>query len=115
MVPVLLILIPLLAGLATFFFKNEKAVRLWALFSAIITLVISVLGLTLLKEEKYLQHSCEWIQTIGSRFSVKLDGMGQLLCLLNAVAYPLVIFATWNSSYKNPIISLPSCYWHRQV
>jgi len=100
MVPVLLILIPLLAGLATFFFKNEKAVRLWALFSAIITLVISVLGLTLLKEEKYLQHSCEWIQTIGSRFSVKLDGMGQLLCLLNAVAYPLVIFATWNSSYK---------------
>jgi len=100
MVPVLLILIPLLTGLATFFFKNDKAVRSWALFASVITLLISVLGLTLLKEEKYLQHHCEWIQTLGSSFSVKLDGMGQLLCLLNAIAYPLVILATWNSSYK---------------
>lgn len=77
MVPVLLILIPLLTGLATFFFRNDKAVRSWALFASVITLLISVLGLTLLKEEKYLQHHCEWIQTLGSSFSVKLDGMGQ--------------------------------------
>lgn len=102
MVPVLLILIPLLTGLATFFFKNDKAVRSWALFASVATLLVSILGLTLLKEEKYLQHHCEWMQTLGSSFSVKLDGMGQLLCLLNAVAYPLVILSTWNSSYKKP-------------
>lgn len=101
MIPVLLILIPLLTGLGTFFFKNDKTVRSWALFSAIITLIVAGLGITILRDEKYLQHSCEWIQTIGSRFSVRLDGMGKLLCLLNAVAYPLVILATWNSSYKN--------------
>ena len=100
MIPVLLILIPLLAGLAAFFFKNDKAVRLWALLSAIITLSISILGLTLLTKAEYLEHSSEWMQTIGSSFSVKLDGMGQLLCLLNALAYPLVILATWNSTYK---------------
>ncbi len=100
MVPVLLILIPLLTGLAVFFIKNEKAVRSWVLFSALLTLLLSIAGLTVLNEEKYLQHQCEWLQTLGSSFSVKLDGMGQLLCLLNAIAYPLVILATWKSSYK---------------
>ena len=100
MVPVLLILIPLLAGLASFFLKNDKSVRSWALFSAFATLAISILGLTILKEDKYLQYHGEWMQALGSSFSVKLDGMGQLLCLLNAVAYPLVILSTWNSSYK---------------
>jgi len=100
MVPVLLILIPLVTGLATFFFKNEKAARSWTLFASVMTLIIAGLGITFLKEEKYLQYSCEWMQTIGSSFSVKLDGMGKVLCLLNAVAYPVVILGTWNSSYK---------------
>jgi len=100
MIPVLLILIPLLTGLVTFFIGNEKSVRGWALFSAIATLAVSVLGLTVLKDGKNLEYQCEWMQTIGSSFSVKLDGMGQLLCLLNAVAYPLVFIGTWNTSYK---------------
>lgn len=100
MVPVLLIVIPLLTGLVAFFVKNEKQVRAWTLFSSVITLAISLLGLTLLKEDKYLQHQCEWLPALGSSFSVKLDGMGQLLCLLNAIAYPLIFIATWNTSYK---------------
>ncbi len=51
MIPVLLIVIPLVTGLAAFFIKNEKAVRkAWALFSAIVTLVVSLLGITLFNE-----------------------------------------------------------------
>ena len=100
MITVLLILIPLFAGLASFFLKNDKGVRAWVLFSSLITLAVSLLGLTVLRNAEYLQYQCEWMQTLGSSFSVKLDGMGQLLCLLNAVAYPLVILSTWNSSYK---------------
>ena len=102
MIPVLLILVPLLTGLITFFLKNDKSVRSWALFSSVLTLAVSILGMSVLKEDKYLQQHCEWMQVIGSSFSVRLDGMAQLLCLLNAVAYPLVILATWNSTYKRP-------------
>lgn len=101
MIAVLLILIPLLTGLIAFFIKNENAVRGWTLFSAVITLAVSVLGLTLLKDEKYLQFQCEWLSALGSSFSVKLDGLGQILCLLNAVAYPIIFLATWKTSYKN--------------
>ena len=100
MIAVLLILIPLLTGLAAFFFKNEKAVRSWALFASIAVLVVSLLGQTVLNDAKNLAHQSAWMSTLGSSFSVKLDGMGQMLCLLNAVAFPLIFLSTWNSLYK---------------
>ena len=100
MIPVLLIAIPLISGLALFFSRNEKAARSWALFASLITLLFSLLGLTLLKEGKYLQQSAEWLGGLGSRFSVKLDGMGQILCLLTAISYPIIFLATWKSNYK---------------
>jgi NADH-quinone oxidoreductase subunit M len=102
MVPVLLIIIPLLSGLAAFFFKNEKAVRSWVLFSSFLTLAVSVLGLTVLKTDYWLQYHVNWISSINASFSVRLDGMGQVLCLLTAVSFPLVFISTWKSEYKRP-------------
>ncbi len=101
MIPVLLILIPLLGGLISFFFKNERSVRSWALFSSLAALLVSLLGVTVLKDAKYLAYQAEWMGFLNSSFSVKLDGMGQLLCLLNAVAFPVIFIATWRSQYKN--------------
>lgn len=100
MIPVLLILVPLLTGLAAFFFRNEKAARAWALLSSLATLAVSLLGLVCFKDAKYLAHESDWMQGLGSSFSVRLDGLGQLLCLLAAVAYPLIFLSTWHSSYK---------------
>jgi NADH-quinone oxidoreductase subunit M len=101
MIPVLLILIPLVAGLVTFFFKNEKAARSWSFFLSVVTLVVSLLGLMVLKDEKYLSHRSDWMQGLGSSFYVKLDGLGQVLCLLTAVSYPIIFLATWRTTYKN--------------
>ena len=91
---------PLLSGLITFSIKKERSVRSWALLSSVFTLAVSLLGLTIFKDGQYLQQQYQWLPSLGSSFSVKLDGMGQVLCLLNALAYPLVFLATWNSSYK---------------
>jgi NADH-quinone oxidoreductase subunit M len=102
MIPVLLIVIPLLSGLATFFFKNERAVRSWVLFSSLITLTVSILGLTVLKSDSYLQYRINWISSINTSFFVKLDGMGQILCFLTAVSFPLVFISTWKTEYKKP-------------
>jgi NADH-quinone oxidoreductase subunit M len=101
MIPVLLIFIPLLTGLLAFFVRHEKSVRIWTLFFSLLTLAISILGLTVFKEDKFLQHQSEWLPALGTSFSVKLDGVGQLLCLLNAIAYPVIFIATWNNSYRN--------------
>ena len=91
MIPVLLIFIPLLAGIVSFFLKNGHAARTWALLASLATLAVSLLGLTALNSPGYLVHQSEWIQPLGSSFYLKLDGMGQLLWILTAVAYPLIL------------------------
>ncbi|HET9824432.1 MAG TPA: NADH-quinone oxidoreductase subunit M, partial [Chitinophagaceae bacterium] len=76
------------------------AARAWALFSSLLTLVVSILGLTIFKAESNLQFHAEWMSNLNSSFSIRLDGMGQIVCLLNAVSYPLVFISTWKSQYR---------------
>lgn len=99
MIPVLLIVVPLLSGLLTFFIKNEQSSRLWSLFASLITLVISIAGLTIYKGQNYLGATYDWMPLLGSSFAVSMDGMGQLLCLLTAIAFPLVFLSTYRNSY----------------
>lgn len=101
MIPVLLIVIPLLSGLASFFIKQEKTARAWALLSSLATLVISLLGLSVLNSHSDLHTNIAWLPGLGSSFAVGLDGMGQILCLLTAVSFPMIFVGTWNSTYKN--------------
>jgi NADH-quinone oxidoreductase subunit M len=100
MAALLLILIPLIAGLSSFLLKDGKQVRYWVLTASLGTLLLSIYGFSLAGGSSALSFKAEWMQTIGSSFSLKLDGMGKLLCLLNAIAYPIVILSTWNSNYK---------------
>lgn len=100
MIPVLLILIPLAGGLIGFFLKNEKSARGWSLFTSLVTLAISLWGLSLAKGSAYLQNDTEWLPDLGSRFAVGLDGMGQILTLLTAVSFPIIFIATWRDQYK---------------
>jgi len=102
MVAFFLIILPLLTGLIAFFLKEEKVVKSFAFLSSLATLAVSILGLTLMKAEENLQFTAQWMQPIGSSFSLRLDGMGQLLCLLTAISYPLVFLGSWNASYKRP-------------
>lgn len=100
MIPLLLILVPLVSGLLTFFLKKEGMARSFALLASLVTLVISVAGIAFVKDAAALSYSADWIPALGTKFSVSLDGMGQLLGLLTAIAFPVIFTATWNSSYS---------------
>ena len=100
MIPVLLILVPLVSGLAGFLIKSENGARSWSLFSSLVTLVVSLIGLTLSKDSGYLHADVEWLPALGSRFAVGLDGMGQILCLLTALSFPIIFIATWRDQYR---------------
>ncbi len=102
MIPVLLILIPLLSGLISFFIKDPKAAKGWALLSSLVTLAISVAGIFIYNQAANLHYDASWLPTLGSRFTIGLDGMGQILCLLNAVAMPVIFAATYRNHYQNP-------------
>src|SRR5689334_8050269 len=99
MIPVLLILIPLFGGLISFFIKQDKAARGWSLVVTVSTLIISLIGLLAIKTGKQLHADVAWLPVLNSRFTVGLDGIGQVLCLLTAVAFPIIFIATWNTGY----------------
>lgn len=102
MIVLFLFLVPLLGGLLSFFVKNDKAVRSLALVVSFIALALAIAGIGLVKTESALQFSEPWLGTLNSNFALKLDGMAKLLCLLTAIAYPIIFISTWNSSYRKP-------------
>ncbi|OIR12154.1 NADH-quinone oxidoreductase subunit M [mine drainage metagenome] len=100
MIPVLLILIPLLSGLVTFFLKDAKAAKSWSLLSSVITLAVVLSGLFIYDHNSETMYDAEWLPSLGSRFSLALDGMGKMLTLLTAVSFPVVFASTYKNSYK---------------
>ena len=89
MIAFLLILIPLATGLLSFLIREEKTAKAFAFLASLATLAVSLLGLTLMNSESNLQFIAPWMSSLGSSFALKIDGMGQVLCLLTAIAYPL--------------------------
>ncbi|MDE3251247.1 MAG: NADH-quinone oxidoreductase subunit M, partial [Bacteroidota bacterium] len=96
MIPVLLILIPLVTGLVSFFQKESATAKNWALLSAVITLAITVAGLFFLPASQ-LSYDAAWLPDLGSRFSLAMDGMGKMLSLLTALSFPLIFAATYRN------------------
>ncbi len=98
MVPVLLIFIPVVAGLLAFFLKNGNAAKNWALLASTVTLAVSLYGVL---SAQQLSYDTAWLPVLGSRFTVTLDGMGKMLTLLTAISFPIIFAATYNNTYKN--------------
>lgn len=101
--PELLIWSPLIAGLICFILKNDKNSKAIALFSSIITLLISFGSLVYAYDKQLsgLQDSYVWMKYLGASFNIGLDGMGHLLTFLTAFSFPVIFVATYNNSYKN--------------
>ncbi|HYC39512.1 MAG TPA: NADH-quinone oxidoreductase subunit M [Chitinophagaceae bacterium] len=98
MISLLLISIPLLSGLVLFVVKDGGTARRTSLFSALLTLVALAAGMTM-NQPELISYRTEWMPGLGSSFSLRLDGMGQLLCLLTALAFPLAFISTWRADY----------------
>ncbi|HVX52530.1 MAG TPA: NADH-quinone oxidoreductase subunit M, partial [Chitinophagaceae bacterium] len=101
MIPVLLIAIPLITGFAAFFINNGKGAKSWALFASLVTLVIAVVALCD-GSKGSLSADAAWLPSLGARFTLTMDGMAKMLCLLTAVALPLVFAATYKNTYEKP-------------
>ena len=101
MIALLLIIFPVLGGIAALFIKNEKTVKAFSLFVSLVTLLIALAG-TYLAESDQLQYDVAWLPEFNSRFTLGLDGLSKILSLLNAVSLPLIIISTYKNSYSNP-------------
>ncbi len=102
MIALLLILIPLITGLAAFLIKSNSGPRNWALISSLLTLIVSIASVSLDNQADLLSFHATWLPELGSSFSFTLDGMSKMLCLLTAVSMPLVIISTYKNQYSKP-------------
>ena len=99
MLSLLLIFIPVVAGLISFLIRQENQSRLWSLFTSLATLIIAIC--TLCSKQASTSFSVDWIASLGSQFSLQLNGVSKMLCLLNAISLPIIVISTYNTSYKN--------------
>lgn len=101
MLTVLLILIPLVAGLIAFGLKGAGA-RVLSLIASIATLAVGIGAWLQFRSQgaESLQFTAEWIPQLGSQFNVGLDGMGLMLCLLTAISFPLIFITIYSRQYE---------------
>ncbi|MCC7029272.1 MAG: NADH-quinone oxidoreductase subunit M [Chitinophagaceae bacterium] len=99
MLILLIILIPLLGGLLTLAMPSSKA-NITGLLSSIATLVIAIVAAYLFTQKNsaaLLTYDCNWIASIGARFTIDLGtGLSVLMVLLTALAFPLIFIFLQN-------------------
>ena len=108
MILVLLIVIPLLAGILSFSVKNDGA-KVLALIGSLITLGISGYLCSSVGTAP-ITWSVPWIPSLGTQFSLAADGMSAMLCLLTSIVFIIVIISSWNKTFEKP-----SSFWGLMV
>jgi NADH-quinone oxidoreductase subunit M len=103
MIALLIVLIPLLGGIFSFGARANKksAVRVFTLFTAGL-LALVLLPLTILNEPILQQFTAPWLSGIGSSFSLVLDPLAKVLCLLTALVYFLLALYMSDKSVQKP-------------
>jgi NADH-quinone oxidoreductase subunit M len=99
MIPVLLICIPLFAGLLGFFTKTQSKNIAW--LAAIATLGVMLYSVCFKTCSCNMVFHTNWLPDIGSSIHLGFDGMGKILCLLTAFTFPIIFLATDTGTYNN--------------
>lgn len=99
MIPVFLILLPLLTGVAGFFIKESNAAKGWALLSAALTLIVAIAGIYFYPSTQQ-SFDTAWLPALGNRFTLTMDGMSKMLVLLTAISFPIIFLATYKNTYQ---------------
>ncbi|TAD81877.1 MAG: NADH-quinone oxidoreductase subunit M [Bacteroidetes bacterium] len=95
----LLILIPLLAGLAAFFAGNQA--KALALGGSLLTAAVMGYLLSMPAQSAALEFSASWLGSIRANFTLGLDGLGKVTTLLTAVAFPIIFLSIWPNNYRD--------------
>lgn len=103
MIALLILLIPLLGGLVSFMIGDQKR---WVgpifLLAAGLQFLLVLLALTSWDQPELHRFSAAWMSDVGSSFSLSLDPLGKVLCLLNAVVYFLLALYMQGRSMQKP-------------
>jgi NADH-quinone oxidoreductase subunit M len=104
MLTVVLIFFPLLISLVLFFLRDERHVRLTAIFSSTVTFVLAVTAFVQFKyycQCTLLAHA-DWFDPIGISLAFGMDGISLLLVLLTTLLVLVIILASLPRKFSKP-------------
>src|SRR5476649_1202411 len=103
MTVIILLLLPLLGGLITLFFKGGSAKTVALLFA------LAGFGLALIFLSQFVPDASSqfgvnysWIERYGIHFKAGIDGISMVMVLLTTLLVPIIILSTFNHDHKNP-------------
>jgi NADH-quinone oxidoreductase subunit M len=94
----MLILMPLVSGLIILPFRKAMIVRIVGLAFALIILGTTVF---IIWGPPAAEVSIGWIEILGIRFSLGLDGISKVMVLLTNLIFPFIYLAGWNREQKH--------------
>lgn len=100
----LLIILPLVASLLVFLTKGAAA-RTLAMAAAVAEFALSVFVYFQFKTNPAatnLSLNCTWVESMGIKFAVGIDGISLLLILLTTFLVPLIILSSYQNKYDKP-------------
>jgi NADH-quinone oxidoreductase subunit M len=102
MITLILLTLPVIAALATWYSPNGKAKNVALAFT------LAELGVALYAMSQHVADSSNqfvfdksWISSLGIRFKIGMDGISLLLVLLTTFLYPLIVLSTSKKAIKN--------------
>lgn len=104
MITLLLIILPMVAGLVTFAMPGKLA-KSWALAASLVQLGLGLAAVTGLNQElaaDTFTYSLSWLPDYGIKFSLGLDGISGLLVLLTTVLVPLIVLGMFAGHEDKP-------------
>lgn len=99
----LMIAIPLIGAIISFFTRTRSQARMVALIASLVPLAISLqMYMGFDKTSKFMQfvESYTWIPSIGVKYTVGVDGIGLPLVLLSTIVSVLVIIYSWGEDKR---------------
>jgi NADH-quinone oxidoreductase subunit M len=101
MISAFLILLPLVTGAISFAFRSSESARRFSLLSGLLSLGVVIAGLFPANASS-LAIDLPWLPVMGSRFTLAMDGMSKMLCLLTALSFPVIFLAVYRQSFRSP-------------
>lgn len=100
----ILVVFPLIASLVLFLLKDKGSKQLALSFSLVpfILALAAYFQFTHNSDSHNLFLNCTWIENMGIRFSIALDGMSLLLVLLTTFLVPLIILSSFQNEITKP-------------
>jgi F420H2 dehydrogenase subunit M len=99
----LMIAIPLIGAIISFFTRTRAQARMVALIASLVPLAISLqMYMGFDKTSKIMQfvESYTWVPSIGVKYTVGVDGIGLPLVLLSTIVSVLVIIYSWGEDKR---------------